>query len=226
MSDFHNKSAEPGGPPPPQAILFDCDGTLLLTSDLHYRAMSEAVSRQGFRMPQDWYMGLTGLGRRDLFAQFAADFGPGLDQPRCVSESIALTVSFAKEAHENPPVARLARLADGRLPIAVVTNAEAMIVKAFLAATGLIDHFDQILSTEDAARPKPAPDLYCAAAARLGVPATRCLVLEDSDQGIQAAKAAGMAWHDVRSPDWPAECDRLTNELRRLPMMALASKSL
>ncbi len=85
--------------------------------------------------------------------------------------------------------------------------------KACLTATGLHDLFECILTCEDAASPKPAPDLYLEAAARLGVAKEQCLVLEDSDQGIQAAMAAGMSCFDVRSPDWPQRCEVLLDQL-------------
>lgn len=188
----------------PEAVLFDCDGTLLLTADLHYIAMSQAVQRQGGRMPRDWYMALTGLGRHDLFGRFAEEFGLVLDLPRLAADSIALTVGLAGEARENPPVARLARQVRDRLPSAVVTNSERPIAEALLAATGLSDLFDVILTVEDAARPKPAPDLYLLAARRLGVVPESCLVLEDSTQGLLAAEEAGMRCVDVREPGWPA----------------------
>lgn len=204
---------DPLRPQPPEAILFDCDGTLLLTSDLHFRAISGAIARHGGVMPHAWYMARTGLGRRDLFAQFAADFSVALDVPRIVADSIALTVTMAADARENPLVADVARQASGRLPIAVVTNSEAAIAHAFLAETALHNLFDRILTCEDVALPKPAPDLYLAAAARLGVVPARCLVLEDSDQGIQAAISAGMSWFDVRSPNWPQQGKGLLDQL-------------
>lgn len=201
---------------PPKAILFDCDGTLLLTSGLHFKAISRAIAYHGGDMPRAWYMARTGLGRRDLFAQFASDFAVPIDLPRIVGDSIALTVAMAADARENPLVADVARQASGRLPIAVVTNSEAPIATAFLLATSLYDPFDTILTCEDAARPKPAPDLYLKAAARLGVAPHHCLVLEDSDQGIQAAISAGMSWFDVRSPDWPQQCETLLGQLASL----------
>lgn len=197
----------------PQAILFDCDGTLLLTSGLHFKAISGAIARLGHTMPPEWYMARTGLARHDLFARFAADFGVDLDLPRLVHDSVALTVGLANEARENPLVAELARKAAGRVPIAVVTNSEAAIAHAFLHATSLSPLFDSVLTCEDAPRPKPAPDLFLLAAARLGVAARQCLVLEDSAQGLQAAGAAGMACLDVRTDDWPAQCAGLLRAL-------------
>lgn len=186
----------------PEAVLFDCDGTLLLTAELHFEAMAEAIRRQGGRMPRDWYMALTGLGRHDTFRQFAHDFGLHLDLPRLVQDSVALTTGLAHRAAVNPQVAALARALSGRLPIAVVTNSEAAIARAMLRETGLEGLFDAVLTVESAARPKPAPDLYLGAAWHLGVDVTRCLVLEDSAQGIAAAGAAGAACLDVREAGW------------------------
>ncbi|MCU0909950.1 MAG: HAD family phosphatase [Rhodobacteraceae bacterium] len=185
----------------PKAILFDCDGTLLLTADLHYSAISGAAARQGVVMPRDWYMALTGLDRTDLYRRFAADFGVAPDMDRLVTESIALTVEAAGQARLNPPVAALAGRMAGRLPIAVVTNSERAIVTAVLTATGLISLFDAVVPREDARAPKPAPDLFLVAARRLGIAAEDCLVLEDSAQGLEAARRAGMRCVDVRDAD-------------------------
>jgi beta-phosphoglucomutase-like phosphatase (HAD superfamily) len=208
------QDSRPASPAPlPRAILFDCDGTLLLTSDLHFKAISQAVERQAAQMPRDWYMALTGLGRRDLFAAFMRDFGIGLDLARAIADSIATTVAMAAEARENPAVADIARRVSGRLPTAVVTNSETAIVNALLHQTGLLGLFDAILGCESATHPKPAPDLYLAAAARLGVAPGDCLVFEDSDQGILAARKAGMRCIDVRTPDWSGQCGDLEGRL-------------
>ena len=212
MSDLHTDDQDTQGAY--AAILFDCDGTLLLTADLHFIGISKAIELQGMRMPHDWYMSLTGLDRRCLFERFAADFAVEPDLSRLVSDSIAQTVTLSAQARENPMVAALARAASGILPIAVVTNSEAAIAKAFLRDTELDDLFDSVITVEDAPRPKPAPDLYLTAAARLGAAAGQCLVFEDSDQGIQAAKTAGMHWIDVRKASWPSKCQGLLRYLK------------
>ena len=190
----------------PKAILFDCDGTLLLTADLHFEAIAEAALAQGADMPRDWYMSLTGLGRKDLFAHFTKDFGLSLDVPRLIQDSIAMTVALAPRATENLAVTALLRTVSGRMPLALVTNSEAPIATSFLAATGLADHFDTIVTVEEAQTPKPAPDLYLLAAGRLGIPIHLCLVLEDSAQGVEAANRAGAPCLDVREPGWEDGC--------------------
>lgn len=195
-------------PPPsrfrPEAVLFDCDGTLLLTAELHFEAMAEAARRQGLTMPRDWYLALTGLGRRDTYLQLVQDFGGNPDLSRLMSDSIGLTVALAHCTQANPAVRDLAAMLAGRMPLAVVTNSEAVIAHAFLRAAGLLSLFDTVVTVEDAARPKPAPDLYLTAAARLGVTPDRCLVLEDSAQGLAAGAAAGAVCLDVRGITDPA----------------------
>jgi beta-phosphoglucomutase-like phosphatase (HAD superfamily) len=200
---------DPANQPTAAALLFDCDGTLLLTADLHFNGMAQAMRLQGLQLPRDWYMGLTGLDRTRLFERFMADFGVTADLPRFVADSVALTVLQAGQARENSLVAALARAAAEVLPVAVVTNSESVIARAFLRETALANLFDAIIAVEDAPLPKPAPDLYQIASARLGVTAHDCLVLEDSDQGIQAAEAADMRWIDVRSAQWPDQCNAL-----------------
>jgi beta-phosphoglucomutase-like phosphatase (HAD superfamily) len=207
----------------PSALLFDCDGTLLLTSDLHFTAISQAIERQGAHIPRDWYMALTGLGRADLFAAYMRDFGVHLDLPRAIEDSISATIALAPLAHENPAVAAIAREVSGRLPIAVVTNCEATIATALLREVGLLHLFNALFGCESAPRPKPAPDLYLAAAARLGISPADCLVFEDSDQGILAAKAAEMRCIDVRDPEWPIQCLGLHACLVQAPEVGLST---
>ena len=194
---------------PPEAVLFDCDGTLLLTADLHYEGMAAACAAQGCVMPRAWYMNVTGLGRKDTFAQFAAEFDLALDHPRLVADSIANTAALADRTRINPAVAALAQNLAGTLPIAVVTNSEAIIAHAFLRAANLHDLFNAILTVEDAAHPKPDPALYLAAAAKLDVAIGKCVVLEDSAQGLAAAKAAGANCVDVRTQTWKNEIGSL-----------------
>ena len=83
------------------------------------------------------------------------------------------------------------------MPFAVVSGSTRESVTASLTALGLLDRFDTLVCAEDYARPKPDPECYLRAARRLGV-AGHCLVFEDTDLGVAAATAAGMA--SVRVP--------------------------
>jgi HAD superfamily hydrolase (TIGR01509 family) len=80
----------------------------------------------------------------------------------------------------------------------VASGGGGIVVRAGIDATGLAHLFDTVVTREDADRGKPAPDLFLEAARRLGVPAQRCLVVEDAEEGLAAARAAGMHAVDVR----------------------------
>ncbi len=97
-------------------------------------------------------------------------------------------------------VASLARLWHGRVPMAVASNGRRANVEASLGATGLLPLFDVLVAAEDVAAGKPAPDVFLESARRLGVEPAGCVVLEDSDEGLAAAHAAGMRSIDVRLP--------------------------
>ena len=85
----------------------------------------------------------------------------------------------------------------GRRPLAVASGGSRAIVTATLRATGLLPLFDTVVTLDDMGHAKPEPDLLLEAARRLGVPAKRCLMLEDSREGLKAANRAGMRSVDV-----------------------------
>ncbi len=88
-------------------------------------------------------------------------------------------------------VAAVRRIATGR-PVAIASSAHRRVIDAALDATGLSATFRVVVSADEVEHGKPAPDVYLVAAERLGVDPVSCLVVEDSYNGIQAARAAGM----------------------------------
>ena len=78
--------------------------------------------------------------------------------------------------------------------MAVASGSDAGIVRDSLKAIGIHDWFETVITPVDVARGKPAPDMFLLAAERMGVDPAKCLVFEDGQLGIEAAKAAGMAW--------------------------------
>jgi beta-phosphoglucomutase-like phosphatase (HAD superfamily) len=78
------------------------------------------------------------------------------------------------------------------VPLGLATNSGREFATRALRGAGLLDSFDAVVSAEDVERPKPAPDVYLAAAAALGADPADCVALEDSETGVEAALAAGM----------------------------------
>lgn len=190
-------------PTPFSALLFDCDGTLVDTAPAHFFAISEALKLQGHTMDRDWYMARTGLTPDALLdAQEAAMAVAGAVPPLDRATVFATyNDHFRAGLHllrEVEVVASLARGWHGKVPMAVASNGRLRNVEASLRATGLLPLFSHIVSADDVAHGKPAPDVFLEAARQLNVPAAECVVLEDSDEGLQAAGAAGMRALDVR----------------------------
>ena len=91
------------------------------------------------------------------------------------------------------PVVEFARRVAASHPISVASGGTRDTVSRTMQAIDIFELFPVIVTQEDVDRSKPAPDIFLLAAEKMGVPADRCLVIEDSHLGIQAAEAAGMA---------------------------------
>jgi len=99
--------------------------------------------------------------------------------------------------------ALLSFVREHRLLSAVATSSDATQTELSLRSANLLDRFDAVVTGDEIARGKPAPDIYLEAAGRLGVDPTECVALEDSDAGVLAASAAGMVTlcvPDLRPP--------------------------
>ncbi|MDI1437304.1 HAD-IA family hydrolase [Polyangium sorediatum] len=107
---------------------------------------------------------------------------------------------------EMPLVTGMVHLALNRAaPGHRMTPNDGQVVRAGLAAVGLADLFHVLVAREHIARLKPAPDAFLLAAAQLAVAPHRCLAFENTDEGVRAARAAGMPVIDVRPSDWTVQ---------------------
>ena len=189
------------------AILFDCDGTLADTMPAHYRAWLHVTNHHGLRFDEDYFYALGGRPTRDILATLAgeASIEIDLDQASEMKEQ-AFLEQVAHVKAIDPVIAALRR-AHGHVPVAVVTGGYHDVCEKILLQIGIREFFDVIVASEDTSRHKPDPDPFLEAARRLGVKPEGCLVWEDSDLGVEAARRAGMSWIDVRSFHQP---ERLT----------------
>ncbi len=180
-----------------QGLIFDCDGTLVDTPPLYARAWMDALRPFGAAPGLDWFRPRAGLSEHLLMDDVDANFGTTLPRDEVIN---LLREAFLANLHtlrEIGLVTAIARQHHGRLKLAVASSGSAPIVNATLAATGLAGLFDEIVTIDDVAHPKPAPDLFLEAAARLNLAPGACLVFEDSPQGLEAARRAGMAAVDI-----------------------------
>jgi beta-phosphoglucomutase-like phosphatase (HAD superfamily) len=181
------------------ALLFNCDGTLAETADLHHFAVAAAIRKLGYEMPKEWYLERTGLNLELLLQEFKAVCGRVIRRDEIAPLEERLFQQNLGMIREVEAVVDLARKYSGKIPMAVVSSSTQAMVSATLNALQIIDLFSAIVTVEKVAHPKPAPDGYLEAARLLKVEPSRCLALEDSEQGLEAARRAQMTVWDIRS---------------------------
>ena len=184
-------TASPG--PRPAAVLFDCDGVLADSEGLVNGIVAEDLSARGWPMTgAEAAEHFLGMALPAMVPVIEARVGPlPRDWGQALSAHIAAHMLDALEPVPGAPDAVRAVLAAG-LPAAVASNAGRGELRAKLARLGLVELFaGRIFSFEDVPRPKPAPDLYLAAARSCGAAPGDCVVVEDSLLGARAGVAAG-----------------------------------
>jgi HAD superfamily hydrolase (TIGR01509 family) len=172
------------------AVLFDLDGTLIDTERATIRSAVAAFAAQGITVAPEVFHVFVGVDDATSAPRLRAMF-PQLDMAAFLT---AWTSGTARQQETEgiplkPGVAGL--LASIVLPVAIVTSSTRDQAARKLRVSGLAARFPVVVTCDDVAAPKPAPDPYLLAAARLGVAPARCLVFEDSDTGARSGTAAG-----------------------------------
>ena len=178
--------------------IFDCDGTLADTMPLHYRAWVETLAPHNVEFAEQLFYDLGGVPTLDIVHILNERFGYGLDPEAIAHAKEERYETLLPQAAPVPKVVELVRAYHGQVPQAVASGGLRRLVDKTVAALGLTDHFHAVCTAEDVARGKPEPDLFLLAAERMGVTPQGCVVFEDSDLGLEAARRAGMIGIDVR----------------------------
>jgi HAD superfamily hydrolase (TIGR01549 family) len=183
----------------PQALIFDCDGTLTDSMPIHYRSWRLTMEQHGIHFAEDRFYALGGVPSQKIIEMLAAEHAVSLDAAAVADQKERAFLALLSELQSIPHIFEIARANRGRLKMAVASGGVKPVILAQLTHLQCVDWFDAIVTAEDTERHKPDPDVFLEAAKRLKVPAERCLVYEDSDLGVEAARRAGMQWVDVRN---------------------------
>jgi HAD superfamily hydrolase (TIGR01509 family) len=181
----------PGGPF--GAYLFDCDGTIVDSMPLHYLAWTQALAEWSCAFAEDLFYAWGGRPVADIVAALNHQHGLAMPVAAVSARREALYLENRFQLQAIPEVLEHIHSSHGSIPFAVVSGSTRESVTASLQVLNLLDRFDTLVCAGDYQRAKPDPEPFLVAAARLGVAPRDCLVFEDSDIGIQAATAAGMA---------------------------------
>ena len=185
-------------PPRPQAIIFDCDGTLADSMPLHWRAWQVIARRHGFSLSEGRFYSLGGVPSRDILKVLSAEQDLPLDPVTVAREKEAEYLPLIAQIEPINAVVGVARANYGKIPMAVASGGTKRVIEQVLDHLDIRHLFQAIVTSEDVMNQKPAPDIFLEAARRLGVPPQCCRAYEDTDFGMRAIRAAGMEAVDVR----------------------------
>jgi HAD superfamily hydrolase (TIGR01509 family) len=182
-----------------RGLVFDCDGTLVDSMPIHKRLWDEGLAPYGIELPPDYIDTHAGKPTEVIVELVNRDWGVSIDPVAFHHEKERRYLAEVHTVGPIAPVVATAREWLGRLPMAVVSGGVRQNVEQSLRAIGAWEWFPVVLTADDPIAPKPAPDLFLAAAERLALAPTECHAFEDADAGIAAARAAGMTVTDVRT---------------------------
>lgn len=185
------------------ALIFDCDGTLTDSMPLHYLGWRDTMLRYGINFGEDRFYSLGGMPSNKIIAMLAAEHGLAIDSQAVAVEKEEAFLAYLDKLVPIEPIVEIARMFRGVKPMAVASGGYRDVIAKQLVQIGVLDWFDTMVTAEDTTRHKPEPDVFLEAARRLNTDASRCLVFEDADLGVEAARRAGMACIDVRAVHMP-----------------------
>lgn len=189
------------------AYLFDLDGTLVDTMPLHYRAYAKVFAEDGLILKQEDYAALVGAPARIALPKFLASAGEaGTDEARVAEVHARKKLAFDRILEttrpELLPAAGILHRMRGVRPCALVSSGNRHGVEAIVRTMGWGGAFGVVITGDDVARGKPDPEPFLMAAGRLGVTAADCVVYEDTVEGLESARRAGMTAVDVTAADF------------------------
>jgi HAD superfamily hydrolase (TIGR01509 family) len=177
-----------------EAVIFDLDGVLVDSEQVWDRVRRGFVQAHGGTWRDDSSRHMMGLSTGEWARYLTADLGVKLAEEEVADQVIeAMRNDYDRHLPLVPGAASAVHQLAAEWPLAVASGSPMLLIEAVLGGASIRDAFKVLVSCDEVAAGKPAPDVYLEAARRLNVRAERCVVVEDSSNGIKSAAAAGAA---------------------------------
>lgn len=183
-----------------KAYLFDCDGTIVDSMPLHYIAWKKALAEQNCEFEERLFYEWGGIPIVEIVSLLNKKHGLQMPTEAVAARKESIYFELLPELKAVPEVVEHIDARYGEIPFAVVSGSTRESVTASLSAVKLLDKFNTLVCAGDYTKSKPDPEAFLLAAKNLGLAPANCLVFEDTDMGIQAATAGGMASVKVPPP--------------------------
>jgi HAD superfamily hydrolase (TIGR01509 family) len=202
------------------AVVFDLDGVLIDSEQVWDEVRRDLVIERGGRWAPDSQRVMMGMSTPE-WAGYLVSLGIGMTSAAVVAEVVGrVSARYGDAPPLLPGAAEVVRSLAARWPLGLASSSPRGLIEVVLDRTGLAPAFAAVVSSEEVARGKPAPDVYLEAARRLRVPPRDCVAVEDSANGIRAAAAAGMRVVAAPNPHYPPDRDALALATLRVDRIA------
>lgn len=178
-----------------KAVIFDMDGVLIDSEPVHYQANKQLMEHMGYEISYEYYKQFIGSTCTRMWQTIIRDYGVDKTVEWLLAESDKICDDIIRE-NGYPPVKGAVNLVkdleQAGYILAVASSSKPERIERNVTTLDIKHCFDKLVSGENVINPKPAPDVFLKAASQIGVSPEECIVIEDSDNGVKAAKAAGM----------------------------------
>jgi HAD superfamily hydrolase (TIGR01509 family) len=204
-----------------EAVVFDLDGVLIDSEPVWERVRRGLVAERGGHWAPDAQRRLMGMSTQEWARYLSEDLGVGLPPDQVAAEVVdRMTDSYRERIPFLPGAVEAVDRLAARWSLGLASSAPAVLIETVLKTAGLRDRFLVTMSTEQVPHGKPAPDIYLAVTARLGVPPSGTAAIEDSSNGLRSAAAAGLRVIAIPRPQYPPDPDALAATSLVLPSLA------
>ncbi|MGI4872734.1 MAG: HAD family hydrolase [Janthinobacterium lividum] len=214
-----------------RTVIFDMDGVIIDTEPIHHFAFTKQFEELGIPVPDTLYASFLGSSTRNVFQRLKQQFGlPQEVETLILRKRELFNQAFDEDAGLDllPGVRRLIEdLQQAGIQMVVASSASKATIGRVFRRFGLAPYFTHTVSGEDFAQSKPNPEIFQHAAALSGTPVAECIVIEDSANGVAAAKAAGIYCIGYASPHSAGQdlhlADRVIQDFRELSAAGIAA---
>jgi beta-phosphoglucomutase len=178
------------------AVLFDWDGTLADTRRVVVASFQKALRQIDCNISDEFIEQRIGIGSAETFREILRSSGASLDEAwvkRLVEMKIRNEIEMSREVRLFGSAVEFLRSLHGKIKLGLASMSDRAVISHMLGTMGLEGFFAAVVTADDVVNPKPDPEVFLNCASKLGVSPEKCVVVEDSVFGVEAAEKAGMS---------------------------------
>jgi len=210
-----------------EAVIFDMDGVLVDSEPHHVTIEKNQFRLNGISISDEEHRKFMGTTSENMWREIASRYQLKRPVEEFIEQNRTESIRYFTELTVIPlmpgVVGLLEKLKTKNYPLAVASSSVPEIIELILGKTGLRNYFQVVVSGQEAGKSKPEPDVFLLAAQKIGVKPNNCMVVEDSENGIKAAQAAGMICVAYQSPGvdpkTQKEADAIVKSFEQLGML-------